>query len=186
IFQDKKGLIWVGTEDGLNRLDGHRIKQFFYNKIPGKGIINNAVNNIFNAGNNQLWISCVNGVCFYDDKKNIFTEPDASHKTNLHKSFSPHFCKIDNTIWVIVEGGAYKIGKNFDATFYPIIIEEKYHNLWNRIFDVCTDKNGNVWANYGRYILQLDKLDMHVLKVIELKNKQHDGITKLATMQFER
>ena len=30
IYQDEMGYIWLGTKDGLNRLDGYEIKNFFY------------------------------------------------------------------------------------------------------------------------------------------------------------
>jgi ligand-binding sensor domain-containing protein len=33
ITQDKIGLIWVATKDGLNRLDGYRTKQFYYDPL---------------------------------------------------------------------------------------------------------------------------------------------------------
>jgi hypothetical protein len=33
VFQDNTGFVWVATENGLNRLDGHNLKK--YHAIPG-------------------------------------------------------------------------------------------------------------------------------------------------------
>ena len=35
IYQDSKGYIWIGTNDGLDRYNGYEFKQYKYNKIRG-------------------------------------------------------------------------------------------------------------------------------------------------------
>ncbi|KAF0242119.1 MAG: hypothetical protein FD183_469, partial [Chitinophagaceae bacterium] len=30
IYKDKRGFIWLGTQDGLNQFDGQKIKQYRY------------------------------------------------------------------------------------------------------------------------------------------------------------
>jgi ligand-binding sensor domain-containing protein/two-component sensor histidine kinase len=72
ITQDKDGLMWVGTNTGLNRLDGYTVKTFFYNPTKADGLSNNTIMDLNVNFNNKCWISTGNGICYYDyDTKKI-------------------------------------------------------------------------------------------------------------------
>ncbi len=68
LYEDDYGFIWVGTSDGLNRLDGYNIEVFreeFYNNPNCNG------NRIYRIGSNapeELWISKDEGAYRYDLK----------------------------------------------------------------------------------------------------------------------
>lgn len=46
IFQDSKGFIWIGTQDGLNLYNANSIKIFKHDVKNGNSIANNYVQNI--------------------------------------------------------------------------------------------------------------------------------------------
>ena len=54
IWQDKKGFLWIGTENGIHRYDGRKFVSFFAekeeNRIPPFG-----VDQIMDAGNGKIW-----------------------------------------------------------------------------------------------------------------------------------
>ena len=54
IWQDKKGFLWIGTENGIHRYDGRKFVSFFVEKeeyrIPPFG-----VDQIMDAGNGKIW-----------------------------------------------------------------------------------------------------------------------------------
>ena len=54
-WQDEKGFVWVGTENGLQRFDGRKFVQFTImdpaSRLPPAG-----VDEIFDAGNQKMWI----------------------------------------------------------------------------------------------------------------------------------
>ena len=66
IYQDKAGFIWAGTNDGLNRLDGYRIKTFFYQPNSALGVPNNAIHQII--GKEKMWVSTESGIAFLNEK----------------------------------------------------------------------------------------------------------------------
>ncbi len=47
IFQDEKGFMWFGTQDGLNRYDGYNIKIFKNDPDDTTSLINNFIFSIF-------------------------------------------------------------------------------------------------------------------------------------------
>jgi len=61
ILQDKRGFIWIGTEDGLNRYDGNEFLVF--RSLPGKTdcISGNIIKDILEDNAGVLWIATADG-----------------------------------------------------------------------------------------------------------------------------
>ena len=72
IAQDEEGFIWIGTGDGLNRLDGYRVKRFYHDPARENSLINNGVHQIVSDGKRRLWISTREGLSVYDKKSGLF------------------------------------------------------------------------------------------------------------------
>ncbi len=66
IVQDKTGLLWIATNNGLNRYDGAEIKRYI--KIPedSSSLSGNVVLALFCDNENQLWILTINYLHKYD------------------------------------------------------------------------------------------------------------------------
>lgn len=74
ITQDRQGFIWVGTEFGLNRFDGHEFKTFYHLDNNPNSISSNELNDIY-ADKNQdiIWIATERiGLCGYNYSTNQF------------------------------------------------------------------------------------------------------------------
>ena len=56
IFQDKKGFIWFGTQDGLNRYDGYSLKVFKNDQEDTTSLINNFIYSIYEDTSGTLYI----------------------------------------------------------------------------------------------------------------------------------
>lgn len=72
-LQDKKGFMWFGTEDGLNRFDGHTFKVYRYNSSTDNCIPNNFIISLFEDSKDRIWICTKRGVCFYDHRTDTFS-----------------------------------------------------------------------------------------------------------------
>lgn len=42
-LQDKKGFMWFGTDDGLNRFDGHQFRIYRYNSYEPESLPNDRI-----------------------------------------------------------------------------------------------------------------------------------------------
>jgi len=72
ITQDKYGLIWIGSQDGLNRFDGYKVD--VYRNEPGNknSLPNNYVRCLFTDSHGVVWIGTGNGLAYYDYRSNSF------------------------------------------------------------------------------------------------------------------
>lgn len=73
VFQDSRGFMWFGTEDGLNRYDGYNFKVFRPITGDSSSISDIFVNTIFEDSQKNLWIGTNNGgLNLYDRKTEKF------------------------------------------------------------------------------------------------------------------
>jgi ligand-binding sensor domain-containing protein/two-component sensor histidine kinase len=61
IIQDKRGFIWFGTDDGLNRYDGNNFLIFRNKPGSAEGVSGNIINDIWEDESGILWIATGDG-----------------------------------------------------------------------------------------------------------------------------
>jgi diguanylate cyclase (GGDEF)-like protein len=66
VVQDAHGYIWFGTQDGLNRFDGHEIVVFENDPDDPSSLSNNFVWALYLDANSDLWVATNKGVNKYD------------------------------------------------------------------------------------------------------------------------
>lgn len=73
VYQDSTGYIWIATEDGLNRFDGHRVMRFDKGR---NGLVAKNVLDILGDQNQMLWLmhgstvnNSVTAITLFDPKK---------------------------------------------------------------------------------------------------------------------
>ncbi|WP_299577791.1 two-component regulator propeller domain-containing protein [uncultured Sunxiuqinia sp.] len=65
ILQDKKGFMWFGTRDGLNKYDGDSFKTYRYSAQDSTSLSHNYIVTLFEDDLGNLWISTKNGLDRY-------------------------------------------------------------------------------------------------------------------------
>ena len=66
IYQDKEGIIWIATEDGLNRYDGAKFSVYKHNAYDEHSLLNNYVRILFEDTKGAFLIGTLNGLQAYD------------------------------------------------------------------------------------------------------------------------
>jgi len=72
LFQDKDLYVWIGTDKGLSRYDGHYFKNFFFDKNDSTSLPDNFVVCIKQDSIGNIWTATKNGLAFYDKNKEQF------------------------------------------------------------------------------------------------------------------
>jgi len=71
-LQDKKGFLWIGTRDGLNRFDGYSFKVFRNTEGKSNSIGNNYIHCLYENSEGTLLIGTEQGLYEYLDKEEGF------------------------------------------------------------------------------------------------------------------
>jgi signal transduction histidine kinase/DNA-binding response OmpR family regulator/ligand-binding sensor domain-containing protein len=104
IMQDRMGFIWIGTENGLHRYDGHSFKIYRNNPDDSTSLVNNWIrDNIVEDFKGDLWIKTGRGICRFDRKTETFQRFPADHPLSNSNSIQPRQIIADtaNSIWFI-------------------------------------------------------------------------------------
>jgi ligand-binding sensor domain-containing protein len=56
-LQDSRGFLWIGTQDGLNRYDGHTFTVYKNDPDNPTSLSYNSINALMEDQNGQIWIS---------------------------------------------------------------------------------------------------------------------------------
>ena len=117
IAQDKEGFIWIGTGDGLNRLDGYRVKRFYHNPINENSLINNGIHQIVPDGKDRLWITTREGITVYNKKNGSFRNfrhNPADAATLDDDQYTTVYIEKDTAAWLTTSSSVY----HFDSLLH--------------------------------------------------------------------
>lgn len=158
IYQDRSGVLWIGTEDGLNKFDRKKAKFIHYKHDPDNpnSLNNDVVWSIFEDRSGILWIGTWGGgLNRFDREQNTFTHYE--HNPNNRHSLS------DNVVWSIYEdrsgglwigtkGGLNKVIQNETKGSHPEFIHytNNPHNpnslSSNNVRSIREDQSGTLWV----------------------------------------
>jgi signal transduction histidine kinase/ligand-binding sensor domain-containing protein/DNA-binding response OmpR family regulator len=120
IYQDKKGYMWIGTSNGLNKYDGYNFTIYKHNTNNINTISDDFITSIDEDSKGNIWVGVwFGGLNKFDPETEKFTtyliEPvEASSKSN--NVWDIHIDKEDN-IWVGTLGGGLYLFDKTSATF---------------------------------------------------------------------
>lgn len=73
ITQDKKGFIWLGSRNGLNRFDGNGFKVFRTIQSDALSLGSNSILSLYEDQEQSLWVGTYKGVYLYNPIKETFS-----------------------------------------------------------------------------------------------------------------
>lgn len=93
INQDTNGLMWFGTQDGLNLYNGFGFETFSQDLLDSTSLSNSYIHQVYQDKEGGLWIATENGLNFYNPEYRNF-------KNVLSKQ---QFSKVKINVWSVVE-----------------------------------------------------------------------------------
>jgi ligand-binding sensor domain-containing protein/signal transduction histidine kinase len=108
IFQDRRGFLWFGTEDGLNRYDGYNVKIYKPDPDAIHSLSDRWINSIVEDREGYLWIATRLGLNRYDPRTEEFirfVHDDANPVSLIDNHINVlHIDKNDN-LWIGTTSG---------------------------------------------------------------------------------
>lgn len=160
-LQDRRGFMWFGTSDGLNRYDGYSFTIFRHNDRDSTSLSHNWVAALIEDNEGMLWIGTAQGVSVWNPKINRFTN-------YRHNPADPHSIGADgvfslmedhaNNVWVTMLASGMA---RFDRSTRRFI---RYtHNPQNpkslrsnQVYAMCEDKQNGFWVATGNGLQYFD------------------------------
>jgi len=129
ILQDRKGFMWLGTKDGLNRYDGLSFRKFKHDAANPRSIGNSFITSLYEDFNGNIWVGTDAGVYIYYPEKEAFEEFDCQslEKTRIERSVSMIAGDKQGRVWIAVEAqgmfcydARQKLLRNYPLSEIPI------------------------------------------------------------------
>ena len=147
ILQDKKGYVWFGTRDGLNKFDGSKFVVYRHRSGDKTSLSNNYIKTIHEDTRGNLWIGTQNGVNKFDPDKNNFIHYQYSDsKNSITANIIWDIIQLnENLIWLATSNGISQV----DITKKKITklkeTSNNFHFLNNNTRSFLKTKDGNIW-----------------------------------------
>jgi len=145
ILQDKRGFIWIGTEEGLNCFDGQNIKKYLSNGSSPTTLGNSYINVLFEDSEGKLWIGTDTGVYIYIYEKDLFYlfRPQTKEGVTITSIINNIVEDKQGNVWLATYGqGAFRynlLSRKLEQYMFP----GQPQGLINYIY---ADKKGDVWV----------------------------------------
>lgn len=174
ILQDKKGYIWIGTNDGLNRYNGYSFEVFREDKNDKNSIANNYILALEEDKDGNIWVGTIKGLSkISSDYKTITNYFDSEEDGNLsHYKIGGILVLDDGTILVGTSDGMNIYNKYSDS------FERIYNNgeLSNEdIYSLDQDEEGNIWVGTANGLNKISKGSLEVQQYYHDDNRNSIG-----------
>ncbi|WP_343524556.1 two-component regulator propeller domain-containing protein [Pedobacter sp.] len=173
-LKDKRGFIWVGTENGLCKFDGYSFKVYVNIAGDSTSLTNNYINAIVEDHNGRLWVGTMNGLNRFDPLTEKFER--FYHKENDRTSLSNNkvwSVLIDKTkkLWIGTDDG-FNLFNQKSKTFkvYQPDAKNRYAIKGKSVNAIAEDAAGNLWL--GNWSNGLNKFDQKTQRFTNYMQKE--------------
>lgn len=184
-IQDSSGYMWFGTEDGLNRYNGHKFTVFRNNPDDSTSLSNNRIIALHVDRNKNLWIGTLGGGL------NQFSYDDYSFKAFTHKKDNPRSI-AGNLVMSInddVEGNILAGTANSGLSVLNVstgVFENYKHNPQdslslpgNSVRAIHVSSNNQIFVGTNNGMALFDIKNGQFIHISNLINTDHDLFKKM-------
>jgi ligand-binding sensor domain-containing protein/two-component sensor histidine kinase len=179
ILQDKDGIMWIGTNGGLNRYDGATFYQ--YSIISRPALSNSVVTALMQDEKGLIWIGTESGLNILDPVVNTIRQVvhDATKRSSLPAGPVRSIQKVSNgDIWVTSDYWLVKFTGSGDFTTVSI---DSNLVLEDMVMTAVSEHTSNeVWISY------LDTATLLVKKTTNTQGHEYIGHVLLQTPDYAK
>jgi ligand-binding sensor domain-containing protein len=181
IFQDSRGIIWIGTEDGLNKYDGYEFTVYRPVQDNKFSISNPRILSIAEDNSGNLWIGTNGGgLNKYDRNMGRFYTYLPKSKDSLSIAGTIVYCIMsysNNELWIGTENGPSLFNINTNRFTDPELLSLSISHLSGiPVRSFVSDKNA-VWIGtaQGLFLFDTEKKTLERFVNIPFDNRSLPG-----------
>ena len=156
IFQDSRGFLWLGTQDGLNRYDGYTFKIYKPDPDAPDSLSDRWITSIIEDADGYLWIGTrQGGLNRFDPRLEKFTEftHDAANPASISDNhINMLFLDSKDNLWIGTEHGLDLLDKAHNTFQHYLTYLPQPGKIGDvRIAAMHEDQRGQFWVGTGGY-----------------------------------
>ncbi len=163
VFQDSRGFLWVGTQNGLNRFNGYDFTVFLFNSDDTNTISNNWIYAIAEDRNGDLWIGTKGGLNKYVHRENRF------RRINYSTGFPQNMTRCVYDVLVSEKGRIFINTPPLLSVFDPVLNIFTHFNTGLRYLGTVNDNriplmedgDGDIWVGSLSGLACFDPVKKH-------------------------
>lgn len=151
IIQDHDGFIWIGTNGGLCRFDGHEFLKYYYEGNNPNSVCGNYIKDLTLQSNGTLWIATGDGgLCSLDKDRKTFRRYPS-------KSLAKLSVNVNCLLLTRDESKLYLGMENAGIHYLDLVTGETNSALppnspnSSSVYDILEAKNGNIYYGQSAY-----------------------------------
>lgn len=152
ILQDKKGFMWFGTKDGLNRYDGLSFRQFKHNEANRQSLGNNFITSLYEDTQGNIWVGTDAGLYIYSPEQDAFEHfvQLSTRKTRIDRAVTMITEDSKGCIWVAVESQGLFCYDLHRQQLVNYDLSKAHPSITTNVRSIAFDTSGTVWIGvYG-------------------------------------
>lgn len=160
MLQDKNGMMWFSTWNGLDRFDGYKFVNFKTHAGDGSQMISDRIRDLKMTSDGCIYCKADNGWFHFDTRKGKFdqlltTIPDRNNYSNVERTTTwvrnKDFTFVDRfgTQWIVKNNGKLMYNNGTAVVEYPLDIPLPPVNRY------MADKQNNLWLLTNRGVFKL-------------------------------
>lgn len=162
LAQDSERFVWLGTDNGLVRYDGHRFETFRHDETDTTSLCNDLVNTLlFDPATGHLLVGTDRGASLYDSRRNRFTR-----LTGVGDRHVKAFLRTGDTLWIGTTSGLLRCDRTTGRTALELSTRNGRHAVPSEHIACCRKIGSDIWVGAYNYLYRLGadgSLDIHPL-----------------------
>lgn len=173
IYEDRYGVLWLGTDDGLNTFFPQSNSLTHYlSEDDGNSVVSNLVTGFAEDRDGRIWISTYGGLSLFDPATDTFTNYEtlttADGRTVSCRNMRDICSDRQGNIWFVLKQGLIK--RDADTGRFTYITLSYSGTEANDLLCVMAE-NMDVWVgSYGFGLFQIDNASGETKQVFNSKN----------------
>ncbi|QHT70058.1 hypothetical protein GXP67_27140 [Rhodocytophaga rosea] len=160
LFQDSRGFIWIGTQQGLFRYDGYTFLAYLHEASNTKSLSGNAIRSLYEDTEGNLWIGTEGyGLNRFNRQSENFVRVDGKNKqlSGIAENTVTAILKDkQGVLWIGTQSGLQMLEKGSLLPF-PISAGAQTQAVQH----LLEDKKGNLWIGTDQGLFQVSQNRQH-------------------------